>query len=66
MITNAPWYVTNQTPYDDLKVQFVKDVIREKSINHHDKLGKYSNPVLQPLLEQQQRKRLWKLASRPT
>jgi hypothetical protein len=61
MITNAPWYVTNQTLHDDLKVPFIKDVIQEISINHHDKLENHSNPILQPLLEQQQRRRLKKL-----
>jgi hypothetical protein len=61
MITNALWYVTNQTLHDDLKVPFIKDVIQEESINHHDKLGNHSNPTLQPLLEQQQRRRLKKL-----
>jgi hypothetical protein len=61
MTTNAPWYVTNQTLHDDLKVPFINDVIQEKSINHHDKLGNHSNPLLQPLLEQQQRKKLKKL-----
>jgi hypothetical protein len=55
MTTNAPWYVTNQTLHDDLKVPFIKDIIQEKRINHHDKLGNHSNPILQPLLEQQQR-----------
>jgi hypothetical protein len=30
MITNAPWYVTNQTLHNDLKVQIIKDVIQEK------------------------------------
>jgi hypothetical protein len=40
---------------------FIKDVSQEKSINHHDKLGNHSNPILQLLLEQQQRrpKKLW-------
>jgi hypothetical protein len=61
MITNAPWYVTNQTLQDDLKIPFIKDVIQEKSINHHDKLGNHSNPTLQLSLEQQQRRRLKKL-----
>jgi hypothetical protein len=60
-ITNAPWYVTNQTLQDDLKVPFIKNVIQEKSINHHGKLGNHSNAILQPLLEQQQRRRLKKL-----
>jgi hypothetical protein len=36
MIINAPWYVINETLHDDLKVQFIKDVIQEKSINHHE------------------------------
>jgi hypothetical protein len=58
--TNVPWYVTNQTLHDDLQVPFIKDVIQEKSINHHNKLGNHSNPILQPLLEQQQRRRLKK------
>jgi hypothetical protein len=61
MITNVPWYMTNQTLHDTLKVPFIKDVIQEKSINHHDKLGNHSNPILQPLLEQQQRSRLKKV-----
>jgi hypothetical protein len=61
MITNAPWYVTNQTLHDDLNVALIKDVIQEKSINHQDKLGNHSNPILQPLLEQQQIRRLKKL-----
>jgi hypothetical protein len=61
MITNAPWYVTNQTLHDDLKIPFIKDVIQEKSINHHVKLEDHRNTILQPLLEQQQRRRLKKL-----
>jgi hypothetical protein len=61
MITNPPWYVTDQTLHDDLKVPFIKDVIQGKSINHHDKLGNHSNPILQPLREQQQRRRLKEL-----
>jgi hypothetical protein len=56
MITNAPWYVTDQTLHDDLKVPFIKDVIQKKSINHYDKLGNYSNPILQPLLENSKEK----------
>jgi hypothetical protein len=53
--------MTNQTLHDDLKVPFIKDAIQGKSINHHDKLGNHSNLILQPLLEQQQRrlKKLW-------
>jgi hypothetical protein len=34
---------------------------KKKGINLHDKLGNHSNPIFQPLLEQQQRRRLKKL-----
>jgi hypothetical protein len=44
-----------------LKVPFIEDVNQEKSINHDHKLGNHSNPILRPLLEQQQRRRLKKL-----
>jgi hypothetical protein len=61
MITNASWHVTNQTLHEDLKVPFIKDVIQERSINHHVKPGKLSNTILQPLLERQERSRLKEL-----
>jgi hypothetical protein len=47
--------------HDDLKVPFIKDVMQGKNINNHDKLGNYSNLILQTLLEKQQRRRLKKL-----
>jgi hypothetical protein len=51
------------TLHDDLKEPYIKDVIEEKSIIHHDRLGNHSNPILQPLLEQQQRRKLKKFWS---
>jgi hypothetical protein len=45
----------------EFAVPFIQDDIQEKSINHHDKQLNHSNPILQPLLEQQQRRRLKKL-----
>jgi hypothetical protein len=33
MIADAPWYVSNQTLHDDLKVPFVKEVIKSNSQN---------------------------------
>jgi hypothetical protein len=62
MITTAPWYVTNQTLRDDLKVPFIKDIIQERSIKHHGKLGNYSNTTMPPLLEEatkQKTKAFW-------
>jgi hypothetical protein len=63
MIKIAPWYVSNQTLQDELKVPFIKDVVQEKSINNHHIIGNHSTPILQPLLEEQQRRKLKKLWS---
>jgi hypothetical protein len=48
MVTNAPWFITNQTLHDDLKVPFIKDVIQGKSINNQDKQGNHRNPICNP------------------
>jgi hypothetical protein len=51
-------------PYTFLAIwilYLIKDVMQEKSINHHDKLGNHNNPIFQPLLAKQQRRRLKKL-----
>jgi hypothetical protein len=31
MITNAPWYDTNQTLHEDLNVPYITEVIQERS-----------------------------------
>jgi hypothetical protein len=56
-----PTYLYVHFQFLDLKVPFIKDVIQEGGINHHDKLGNHSNTILRPLLEQRQRRRLRKL-----
>jgi hypothetical protein len=58
MITNAPWYVTNQTLHEDLNIPYITEVIQERSNKHHDKINIHSNIILRPLLEQQRRRRL--------
>jgi uncharacterized protein (DUF1697 family) len=58
MITNAPWYVSNITLHEDLKVPLVKEVIIEKSTRYLNKIGGHENVLLQPLLEPQHGRRL--------
>jgi hypothetical protein len=41
-ITNAPWYVTNQTLHEALNVPYITEVIQERSIKHHDKIKIHS------------------------
>jgi hypothetical protein len=45
LMANAPWYVSNQTLHDDLKIPFIKDVIhsqatkyRNRNMNHKNEL----------------------------
>jgi hypothetical protein len=38
MITNAPWFVTNQTLHEDLNVPYITKDIQERNIKHHDKM----------------------------
>jgi hypothetical protein len=64
MIINATWYVNNQTLHEDLEVPLIKYVIQEGNIKHQGKPGNHSSTILQPLLEQQQGRRLKKLAIR--
>lgn len=60
MITNAPWYVSNQTLHEDLKIPYIREVIQEKSSKYHGKLATHSNTILRPLLQQPQARRLKK------
>lgn len=53
MISNAPWYGSNDVLHKDLKVPDFNDVITEKSINHHIILENHTNTHLNPLLEMQ-------------
>jgi hypothetical protein len=58
MITNAPRYVSNLTLHEGLKIAYVREVTFEKYANHHRKLETYPNPLLYPLLDTGQPRRL--------
>jgi hypothetical protein len=57
-MTDAPWYVSNFTLHNDLGIPYIKDVIQERSSKHHDRLEVHPNPLLKPLLEKQNNRRL--------
>lgn len=48
MLTNIPWYVTNQILHENLLVPFVKDVIKARIV----KWKNHTYTPLQPLLEE--------------
>jgi len=51
VIANAPCYVTNHTLHTDLNIPIVSDVINERFNKHHNKLEAHPNPLLEPLLQ---------------
>jgi len=57
-MADAPRYVSNSTLHNDLGIQFIKDVLQERSTKHHDRLEVHLNTLLQPLLEMQNNRRL--------
>jgi len=58
MITNASWYVSNFTLHEDLKIPYVREVIFEKFAKIQRKLETHPNPLLHPLLDIGQPRRL--------
>jgi len=58
LMTDAPWYVTNLTLHDDLKIPFIRDVISDRYAKHHWRLVTHPNPTLQQLLDANQPRRL--------
>lgn len=50
-ILNAPWFVSNKTIHDDLKIPPVKDEIRKLSANYLERLSNHVNPLAISLLD---------------
>jgi hypothetical protein len=57
-MTDAPWYVSNTTFHKDHGISYIKDVIQERSRKYHDLIEVHPNPLLQPLLEKQNNRKL--------
>jgi hypothetical protein len=57
-MTNAPWYVSNDTLHNDLGIPIISDVIKEHSNKHHNRLETHTNPLMQQLLEELNYRRL--------
>jgi hypothetical protein len=45
MITNVPWYVSNQTLHDDLKIPLIKEVIHSQATKYRNRNKKYNRPL---------------------
>jgi len=52
------WYVTNHILNTDFNIRYVSDVIHERINKHHNNLAAHSNPLLKPLLQPVNTRRL--------
>ena len=50
-IANSPRYVTNHALHTDFNIPYLSDVIHEGINKHHIKLEAHPNPLLEPLLQ---------------
>ena len=57
-ITNAPWYVTNQTLHSDLRIPYVHSVLQDYIHKHRSALEVHSSPLVEPLLHTTHTRRL--------
>jgi hypothetical protein len=57
-IANAPWYVSNHTLHTDFNIPYVSDVIHERINKHYIKLEAHPSPLLEPLLQPVNNRRL--------
>jgi len=57
-IANALWYVTNPTLHTGFNFPYVIYVIHERINKHHIKLEAHPNPLLEPLLQPVNNRRL--------
>lgn len=59
-IVDAPWYITNEDLHKELEVDFVTDVIRQKSVIHASRLLQHDNKEIKnmPIEESKYKMRL--------
>jgi hypothetical protein len=49
LITQAPWYVTNETLHRDLRITPVREIFKEKAEAHRKTLSTHPNSLMGPL-----------------
>jgi hypothetical protein len=63
MISGAPWYVSNQTLHDDLKIPLIQDMIKSNINKYRNCTSMNENQLIKNLftqtLEERRLKRIW-------
>jgi hypothetical protein len=52
-MTNAPWYVSNHTLHDDLKIPYIKEVIHSGATKYRNRNKNHKNKMINPLISDQ-------------
>jgi hypothetical protein len=63
MISGAPWYVSNQTLHDDLKIPLIQDMSKSNINKYKNRTSVHENQLIKDLftqtLEGRRLKRIW-------
>jgi hypothetical protein len=63
MISGAPWYVSNQTLHEDLKIRLIQDMIKSNINKYKNRTSVHENQLIKGLftqtLEERRLKRIW-------
>jgi hypothetical protein len=67
MITGAPWYVSNQTLHEDLKIPLIQDIIKSNINKYKDRTTVHENRLIKAIHPNLRRKKTQEnLARRPS
>jgi hypothetical protein len=63
MISGAPWYFSNQTLHEDLKIPLIQDMIKPNINKYKNRTSVHGNQLIKDLLtqtlEERRLKRIW-------
>jgi hypothetical protein len=63
MISGAPWYVSNQTLQEDLKIPLIQDMIKSNITKYKNRTSVNENQLIKDLfnqtIEERRMKRIW-------
>jgi hypothetical protein len=63
MISGAPWYISNQTLHEDLKIPFIQDMIKSSINKYKNRTSVHEKQLIKDLftqtLEERRLERLW-------
>jgi hypothetical protein len=62
MISGAPWYVSNQTLHEDLKIPLIQDIIKSNINKYKNRTSMNENQLIKDLFTQtieERLKRIW-------